>query len=113
MAAVVTTTTINRKDVWGTRRVVNASLAFDTGDYAAGGVAVTPGQFGLHVIDDVIVLQAIEVSATPTANLGMYNPATSKIRFFQADTTDGDPFQEKAAEAFGAGANCRVLVIGY
>jgi hypothetical protein len=47
MAGVVTTTTINRTGVWGDRKMVSATLAFDTGDYAAGGVAITPGQFGL------------------------------------------------------------------
>lgn len=112
MAAVVTTTTINKQTVWGTQRVNFCTLAFDTGDYAAGGVAVTAAQLGLTFIDEVIVTQAIEVSATPTANLGMYNPATSKIRFFQSDTTDNDPFQEKGNEAFGAGAGCRLIAIG-
>lgn len=113
MAAVVTTTTITRTSVWGDRKVVTASLALDTGDYAAGGVAVTPAQFGLQVIDEVIVTQAIEVSATPTAHIAMYNPSTSKIRVFQAGANAGDPLPEKGAEAFGSGANFRVLVIGY
>lgn len=112
MAAVVTTTTLNKSTVWGTQRVVFATLAFDTGDYAAGGVAVTAAQLGLTFIDDVIVTQLIETSATPTANIGMYNPATSKIRIFQTGTAADGPFNEKGAEAFGTGANARVIAIG-
>lgn len=112
MAAVVTTTTINRKSVWGDRRVVSATLEFDTGDYAAGGVAVTPAQFGLGVIDEVICHVGLEVSATPTAQLYRYNPSTSKIEVFQSAAADA-PFAEKGVEAFGAGASVRCLVIGY
>lgn len=114
MAAVVTTTTVNKISVWGDRRAVRATLAFDTGDYAAGGVAVTPGQFGLTVIDEMVFPGiSIEVAATPTANLPYYNPATSKIQMFQGSTSADAPFNEKGAEAFGSGANVRVLVIGY
>lgn len=114
MAGVVTTTTVNRTTVWGDRKVVFASLAFDTGDYAAGGVAVTAAQFGLSTkIDEMIVTQSIEVSATPTGQIAEYNPATGKIRVFQGATSADAPFNEKGAEAFGSGANVRVIVIGY
>lgn len=113
MAAVVVTTTVNRTTVWGDRKVVFADLAFDTGDYAADGVPITPAQFGLNtVIDECIVTQAFEVSATPTANVGMFNPDDVAIRFFQS-AGDGDALDEKPAEAFGSGAGCRVIVIGY
>lgn len=112
MAAVVTTTTVQNRTVWGTQRVVRATLAFDTGDYAAGGVAVTPAQFGLTRIDEIIFPgAAIEVSATPTGQIPHYAPATGKIVIFQSATADA-PFNEKGAEAFGAGANVRVIVIG-
>ena len=113
MAAVVATYTINRKDVWGTRRAHNVTMALDTGDYAAGGVAVTPASCGLSVIDEVIVLEAIEVSATPTAHVAMYLPSTGKVRVFQTGTAADGPLNEKGAEAFGAGAYFRLLVIGY
>lgn len=113
MAAVVTTTTINRKTVWGDDRVVDATLAFDTGDYAAGGVAITASQFGLQAIRLVIPATALEVSATPTAQIVRWNPTTSKLEVYQAGANAGDPFPEKGAEAFGAGASVRVLVIGY
>lgn len=114
MAAVVTTTTIDRKTVWGQDRVHFCTLAFDTGDYAAGGVAVTAAQFGLNVIREIIFPgAAIEVSATPTAQIPYYNPSTSKIVIFQGAGVAGDPFPEKAAEAFGAGAGVRLIAIGY
>jgi hypothetical protein len=114
MAAVVTTTTVNKRIVIGSKRMVLATLAFDTGDYAAGGVAVTAAQFGLVKIDTLFFEGAsLEVAATPTANIPRWNPSTSKISLFQADTTDGDPFAEKAAEAFGAGATVGVIVIGH
>ncbi len=112
MAGVVTTTTINRKSVWGDRRMVDATLSFDTGDYAAGGIAVTPAQFGLQVIDFILCDLGIEVSATPTAQLVRYNPTTAKIVVFQSAAADA-PFPQKGNEAFGAGASVRLLVIGY
>jgi hypothetical protein len=112
MAPVVATTTVNRKSVWGDRRMVDATISFDTGDYAAGGVAVTPAQFGLQVIDFILCDLGIETSATPTAQLVRYNPSASKLVVFQSATT-GVPFPEKGAEAFGTGASVRVFVIGY
>lgn len=113
MAAVVTTTTINRKQVWGTDRVFFCTLAFDTGDYAAGGVAVTPAQFGLSAIHAIMFTGAsLEVAATPTGNIPRYNAATGKIQLFQSAAADA-PFAEKGAEAFGAGATLDVVVIGY
>ena len=114
MAAVVTTTTINRKSVMGNRRAVFATLAFDTGDYAAGGVAITPAQFGLRHIDFVTFAgQAYEVSATPTANLPQWDRTNSKIVFYQDGGTAGTPLAEKGAEAFGSGASVEVFVIGH
>lgn len=112
MAGVVATVTVNRKSVWGDRRVVDATIAFDTGDYAAGGVALTAADFGLQVIDSMWTEPGFEVSATPTYNLYRWNGTTSKLEVIQSAAGDA-PFAEKGAEAFGAGANVRVLVIGY
>jgi hypothetical protein len=116
MAAVATTTTINRNTVWGDRHVVSATLAFDTGDYAAGGIAITPAQFGLAFIDDVLFEGAVlDVSATPTALIPQWNRTSAvagKIRLFEAAAA-GASFTEKPAEAMGSGASCRILVIGY
>jgi hypothetical protein len=114
MAAVVTTTTVSKRFVIGSKRMVLATLAFDTGDYAAGGVAVTAGQFGLRAIDALFFQGAsIEVAATPTANIPRFNPTTSKIELFQGSTAADGPFNEKGAEAFGAGATVGVVVIGH
>lgn len=117
MAAVVTTTTINRTTVWGDRKAVSATLAFDTGDYAAAGIAVTPAQVGLQVIDEILFMgAALEVAATPTASVPQYNrvSATShKIRLFQSTTGAPAFLTEKVAGAMGAGATVRILVIGY
>ena len=112
MAAVVTTTTVNRKSVWGNDVVLDVTLSFDTGDYAAGGVAITASQFGLTAIRYVNCEVGLEVSATPTAQLYRWNEATSKIQVFQAAAADA-PFNQKGNEAFGAGASVRCLVIGY
>jgi hypothetical protein len=112
MAPVVTTTSIQKRAVLGSFRMVFSTLAFDTGDYAAGGVAVTAGQFGLNRIQEIIFPgAAVEVSATPTAQIPRFNPTTSKVEIFQSATADA-PFAEKGAEAFGAGASVRVIVIG-
>lgn len=112
MAGVVKTVTIVRKSVWGDRRAVTATIALDTGDYAAGGFSVAASDFGLQVIDEIICHVGLEVSATPTAQLYQYNGATGKIRVFQSAAADA-PFNEKGAEPFGSGASVRVLVIGY
>jgi hypothetical protein len=114
MAAVVTTTTVNKRFVIGSKRMVLATLAFDTGDYAAGGVAVTAAQFGLSKIDSLFFEgAAIEVAATPTANIPRWNPSTSKISLFQQGSAADAPMAEKGAEAFGSGATVGVVVIGH
>ena len=114
MAAVVTTTTVNKRLVIGSKRMVLATLAFDTGDYAAAGVAVTAAQFGLVKIDALFFEgAALEVAATPTANIPRWNPTTSKISFFQTGTAADGPLNEKGAEAFGSGATVGVVVIGH
>ncbi len=113
MAAVVATVSVTRSSVWGDRRCVDATISFDTGDYAAGGVALTPASFGLSSkIDFILTEPGYEVSATPTYNLYRWNSSTSKLEVIQSAAGDA-PFAEKGAEAFGAGANVRVLVIGY
>jgi hypothetical protein len=113
MAAVVTTTTIVAKHVFGDKRAHLINFAYDTGDYAAGGVAVTAAQCGLQAIEGMFFEGvALEVAATPTANLPRWNPTTSKIQYFQSAAADA-PFAEKGAEAFGAGATVRAWVIGH
>lgn len=113
MAAVVTTTTIVAKRVWGDRRAHLVNFAYDTGDYATGGVAVTAAQCGLQVIDSVFFEgMGYEVSATPTANVPQWDSANSKIIYYQSGA-DNAPLAEKGAEAFGAGASVRAWVIGY
>lgn len=113
MAAVVTTTTVVEKFVFGTKRVHLVSFAYDTGDYAAGGVAVTAAQCGLNVITGMFFEGvALEVAATPTANLPYWDSSASKIVYFQSAAADA-PFAEKGAEAFGTGATVRAWVIGH
>ena len=114
MAAVVTTTTIVKKSVWGDRRAHLVKFAYDTGDYAAGGVAVTAAQCGLSVIDSMFFEgAAYEVSATPTASVPQWDTTNSKIVYYQTGTAADGPLNEKGAEAFGAGASVRAWVIGY
>ena len=113
MAAVVATVSVTRTSVWGDRKCVDATISFDTGDYAAGGVALTPANFGLSTkIDFILTEPGYEVSATPTYNLYRWNSTTAKLEVIQSAAA-GAPFTEKGVEAFGAGANVRVLVIGY
>jgi hypothetical protein len=114
MAAVVTTTTVEEKLVFGNKRVHRVTFAYDTGDYAAGGVAVTAAQCGLNTILGMFFEGvALEVSATPTAQLPRWNQTTSKIQYFQGSGTAGAVFPEKGAEAFGAGAGVTAWVIGH
>ena len=110
MAGVVTTTTIEDTSVFGTRRVVAAKLAFDTGDYASGGIAVTPAQFGLQVIK-AMLFQGASIDSNTSANVAGWDPANSKILLFESDS-EGDPLDQKPAEAMLA-STLRVFVIGY
>ena len=110
MAAVVTTTSIARKSVWGDRRVVTATLTFDTGDYADGGIAVTASQFGLTVLDFVIPLGP--AFTADAANPAAYDVANSKIVLFETGTSADAPLNEKGVEAMIA-ATLNVVAIGY
>jgi hypothetical protein len=113
MAAVVVTSTINYKGVFGAKKVAAATLAFDTGDYAAGGIAVTPAHFGMSHITAVTFQGAcVDVAATPTALIPRFVASSSKIQLFEAATA-GASFTEKPAEAMGAGATVAVFVIGH
>lgn len=109
MAGVVTTTTVVRKSVWGDRTVKTVTLAFNTGDYADGGIAVTASQFGLSVLDVVIPLGP--AFSSTLANPVAWDPATSKLVLFECGA-DGDMLDEKPAEAMTA-TTLNVLVIGY
>lgn len=113
MAGVVTTTTIQKRVTLGSLRAVFATLAFDTGDYAAGGVAVTAAQFGMNRIQEIVFPgAALEVAATPTAQIPRFNPTTSKVEIYQSGAEDA-PLKEKGVEAFGSGAAVRVIVFGF
>lgn len=109
MAAVVTTTTVLARSVWGTKRVVLAKLVFDTGDYADGGISVTAAQFGLTSIDAVIP-QGASFTAT-AADVPAWDQANSKIVLFQTGTAADAPLNEKGVEAMLA-ETLYVLVIG-
>jgi hypothetical protein len=115
MAAAVTTTTLNKTTVWGTQRVVDATLAYDTGDYAAGGIAITPQQFGLTFIHSVLFQGAVlDVAATPSALVPRWVPSSAtagKIQLFECAGA-GASLTEKPAEAMGTGATVRVIVLG-
>jgi hypothetical protein len=111
VAAAVVTPTINRKTVWGDRRVHFVTLAVDTGDYAAGGIPVSATNVGLNSLENVLFQGAmIDVAATPTALIPRWN--AGKIQLFEAATA-GASFTEKPAEAMGAGCTVDVIAIGY
>jgi hypothetical protein len=114
MAAVVMTPTVNEKLVFGNKRVHRVTFAFDTGDYAAGGVAVTAANCGLNTILGMwFEGVGLEVAATPTANVFRWNGSTSKLEVYQTGTAADGPFNEKGAEAFGAGATVTAWVVGH
>lgn len=56
MAAPVMTVTINRRAVVGDRRSIEATIAYDTGAYATGGVAIAASDFGLQQLDGIQVI---------------------------------------------------------
>lgn len=109
MAAAVLTPTITRTTVVGDRKFVTAKLVSDTGDYADGGLPVTASDFNLTVLDTVIPL-----GPGFTATLGWptaWDSDNSKLVLFES-AADGDPMDEKGAEALAA-TTWYVLAIGY
>lgn len=72
MAAPVMTVTIDRRAVVGDRHSIEATIAYDTGNYATGGVAVAASDFGLQELHGIQVIGS-------SVHLGEYDHVAGKI----------------------------------
>ena len=101
-----------RRSVYGTDRVVVADLVF-SGNYAAGGEALTPAAVGLTNIFAVSGAGgAAPATNRATADVWGFDYATNKILMYQTGTGADLPLNEKGAEAYITGCSIRVVVIG-
>jgi hypothetical protein len=104
----------NREVGFGHQRQVTVSVTFDN-SYPTGGEAVTAGDFGLSVIEDVIV-HGPAANAAGTAGLPVhYNRSTGKLQLFRVDAANvGIVNLQEAANAFDASLfTVRLTVLGY
>lgn len=106
----IAVTQIGRRTVFGDRRVGFFNVVF-SGNYATGGEAVTPGLFGLSDID-FIDSQASVSTAGTTAEVVLFNSSTSKLQLFESGAANA-PLAEKGVEAYVAGTNSTIMVVGH
>lgn len=104
--------TINQRSVFGDRRAHNVTLVF-SGNYATGGEAVTPGLFGLNVLEMVIFDGVAFSSADATATAVKYNSATGKILHYEGSAAGTALTEKTNAEAYPTSSTVSVLAIGY
>ena len=87
MAAAVLTYNLDQPDkihLGGGRYLVTGEITNDTGDYAAGGVAVTAASFGLDTIERLIVGKPSIVRTS-----AYFVKSTLKIKIFLEDVISG------------------------
>lgn len=92
----------------GNRRVTYCDVTF-TGSYAAGGEALTPGDFALKSI--LYVMGVVTDGTVATGMSVTFNRATGKLAMFES-AASGSPGLEKGAEAYAATTVGRLELIG-
>lgn len=104
--------TINKRSVFGDRRVHNVTLTF-SGNYATGGEAVTAGLFGLNSLE-MLVFDGVAVATDlATATAVKYDSATAKIVHFESGASGAALAEKTNAEAYPTGSNVNCLAIGF
>lgn len=108
MAAAVTRRYPN-EDVWGRHRINIVRVAL-SGNYATGGEAFEPRDFG---IGDPIFVVVVAVDAVTTSLVYHYDRVGKKIMAFEGSAAGTALTEKTNAEAYPAGAEVDVLIIGY
>lgn len=102
--------------ILGTGKVCVFADVTLTGNYTANGDEVEASYFGLSTVDFVIASAAVDSTSAPTlvwpVGVNYAADAASFFLILGESAADGDPLDEKPAEAVTAGTNCRVMVIG-
>lgn len=89
-----------KRTVFGNKRVVIASLTFDS-SYPTGGEAVLPSDFGLSSIDSILCFPHKTMT-----RLAAYDHANAKVKLYTALST------EAAAASDQSSITIEVLVVG-
>ena len=114
--ALTTTITLDSKG-WqpdGLYKKRKATFAV-TGTYVADGIAITPSDFKLGSIVDVLISNVYNATSTSTVNAewdGASGSATSNIRFFGIEDATGDHFDEVADSVNVGTVSMTAWVIG-
>jgi len=98
-------------DVWGKERVVYGQL-IGTGTYTTTGDAITAAQFGLDVLDDLILIPDGSGVNTNGTALAAPNLTTLKIQLFGTGGGSGDTFAELGSATTVTGITWRVIALG-
>ncbi len=107
----IAVTQVGRRTVFGDRRVGFYDVVF-SGNYAAGGEAVTPATWGLSDVDYISNELGVATAGT-TAVAVSFNPGTSKLQSWESAAT-GLPFLEKTdTEVYITGQTARLMVVGH
>lgn len=107
----VAVTQVERKTVFGDRRILFATLTFSS-NYATGGESLTPAMLGMKRLDYIGFSGPAVSTDRATADVPGYDYTTNKVLFYQTGTSANDPLNEKGAEAYITGCSVRVMAVG-
>lgn len=107
----VTVTQIGRRTVFGDRRVGFYNVVF-SGTYATGGEAVTAASFGLSDLEFIQSNPSVSTAST-TGEIVAFNSGTSKLQMFESGAANAPLIEKQNAEAYVAGTNANIMVVGH
>lgn len=102
---------VERREVFGSSRILFATLTFSS-NYAAGGESLTAADLGLKRLDFITFTGVAPATALTTADVPGYNYATNKVLMYQTGSAADAPLAEKGAEAYITGCNVRIMAVG-
>lgn len=105
----LTLTQVERRTVFGDRRVVFFDVTFDS-SFADEGESLTAADCGLDRIDLVVAEAAHDLTTTDTAYVITYDHTNAKLLAFGAGTA-GAGLDEGATDNL-SGFSCRIMVVG-
>jgi hypothetical protein len=104
----LTLTPVERKTVFGDRRVAIFDVTFDSA-YADDGEALTAAMCGLQRID-FVHCSAIVAADFNTGYIATWVPSSAKLVVLNGGTTDA-PLEEAGADDLST-FSCRIMVVG-
>src|ERR1700741_146761 len=107
----IAVTQIGRRTVFGDRRVGFYNIVF-SGTYTTGGEAVTAATFGLSDVDFISAEASVSTAAT-TAEVVSFNSVSSKLQLWESGAANAPLAEKGSGEAYVAGTNANVMVVGH